>query len=95
MKYANFKLYLKINFTIYLKKFLGFCHRFWQICQILRVHILSDFVRAGFGRFVGKVFRAEKFSPRNVGRRIFIFFWAGKKFVPGIYVDDDFFIDDA
>ena len=47
------------------------CAQFWQICQILRVHILSDFCARGFGRFVGKVFRAEKFSPRNVGRRIF------------------------
>ena len=47
------------------------CGKFWQICQILRVHILSDFCARGFGRFVGKVFRAEKFSPRNVGRRIF------------------------
>ena len=75
------------------------CAQFWQICQILRVHILSDFVRAGFGRFVGKVFRAEKFSPRNVGRRIFpsqkYFFCVRGKIRPGIYVDDDFFIDDA
>ena len=44
---------------------------FWQNVQNLRVHNLSDFCARGFGRFVGKVFRAEKFSPRNVGRRIF------------------------
>ena len=75
------------------------CGKFWQICQILRVHILSDFC----ARVLADL--SEKFSgQKNFLRGMLagefshhknIFFVCGEKIRPGIYVDDDFFIDDA